>query len=262
MWGIIRVYVPILTYHKVSNKFEWGINTVPVKTFESQINYLSQKNYYSISLARYIRGDYQSNPEQCPIIITFDDADESVYRYAFPILKSYGFKATLFVISDYVGKINTWDANLGKIYSRHLNWEQIIKLSNEGWEIGSHTATHRDLIGLSSEEVQKELQTSREVIAEKLNQPIRFISYPFNRYDQRIILLAQQVGYSGGCGLPANRKLNGFSSYFNIQRYGVYTIDKLFWFRKKLCNSTLELLKQRMISFAAIGSIWYKQLKK
>ncbi|UCE05988.1 MAG: polysaccharide deacetylase family protein [bacterium] len=255
------MYVPILTYHKVSNKFEWGINTIPIRAFETQIKYLSESNYYSISLEQYLNGDFQANSERHPVIITFDDADESVYLYAFPILRFYGFKATLFVISNYVGKVNSWDANLGGIYSSHLNWRQIIELSNKGWEIGSHTATHRDLLGLSPKEAKEELQFSKELIAEKVGRLIRFISYPFNRFDYRIISLARLIGYIGGCALSVNKNINGAPKEFYIQRYGVYAIDTLYWFKQKLFNSKLEQFKQRIINQASIGTIWYKRFR-
>jgi len=255
------VYVPILAYHKVSNQFEWGINTVSVRLFETQIKYLSENNYYSISLEQYLNSSYQFNSKRHSVIITFDDADESIYHHVLPILKSYGFTATVFVISSYVGKLNTWDANLGGIYSRHLSWDQIVELSNEGWEIGSHTATHRDLLGLSIDEVKKELQSSREIIEQKVEKPIRFISYPFNRFDYRIISQAQQIGYSGGCALSVNKNLNSVPKQFTMLRHGVYSIDKIYWFKQKLYNSQIELFKQRIISRAAFGTIWYKRFR-
>jgi peptidoglycan/xylan/chitin deacetylase (PgdA/CDA1 family) len=253
------VYVPILAYHKVRNQFEWSITTVPIRAFESQIKYLAENNYYSISLKQYLDG---ASHTQRPIIITFDDADESVFLHAFPILKSYNFTATVFIISNYVGKQNTWDANLGGGYSRHLNWDQIMELSGAGWEIGSHTARHRDLLHLSSVEVKEELQSSKEIIERRINLPIHFLAYPFSRYDRRIISIAQQIGYAGGCALGAKKNLKDDLSHFNIQRYGVYAIDTRDSFKQKLAHSSIEKIKQRIISSASLGTIWYKRLRK
>jgi len=256
------VYVPILAYHKINNRFEWGINTVPIPAFERQVKYLSEHNFYSATLDQYVNNDFEIDSNRRPIIITFDDADESVYHHAFPILKAYEFTATIFVISDFVGRANTWDANLGGVYSRHLSWEHIIELLNAGWEIGSHTATHRDLSGISEAEAMKELGSSRELIEQKVSSPIRFISYPFNRFNDKIISFAKQVGYIGGCALSKNNRLNGSPGKFNIPRHGVYSIDTLYWFKKKLSNSKVEQLKQRMISSASFGTILYRRYKK
>lgn len=255
-------YVPILAYHKVSNQFEWGINTVSIRSFENQVKYLSENHYYAISLEQYCNDDFQFKSKYNPVIITFDDADESVYHQAFPILRTYGFTASVFVISGYVGKINSWDANLGGISSKHLSWEQIRQLANENWEIGSHTATHRDLLGLSNHEVQRELQSSKEIIEQNVDRPVRFISYPFNRFDSRIIVEAQQIGYRGGCTLSLKKNLNGAPKQFIIQRHGVYSIDSVYWFKKKLSNSKIEQVKQRIISFASIGTILYNRYRK
>ena len=254
--------MPILAYHKVNNKFEWGINTIPIRSFESQVNYLSKHNYYSISLDQYLDGDFQIESNRQPIVITFDDADESIFHHAFPILSKHGYTATLFVISNFVGKVNTWDANLGGIYSKHLNWEQIVELSNNGWEIGSHTASHRDLLGLSIKEAAEELQSSKEIIAEQVGRPIRFISYPFNRFDDKIISQAQHAGYAGGCALSLKNRLNSVPKEFIIQRFGVYAIDSRYWFKKKLSNSKLEQIKQKIISTASRSTILYKQYRK
>jgi peptidoglycan/xylan/chitin deacetylase (PgdA/CDA1 family) len=255
------VYVPILAYHKVSNRFEWSINNVSIQSFENQIKYLSENHYVTISLEQFLDSDIKFD-SKLPVVITFDDADESIYHNAFPILKQYGFTATIFVISNYVGKLNSWDANLGGIFSRHLRWDQIIELLNADWEIGSHTATHRDLLGLSLNEATYELQSSRELIEQQVERQIRFISYPFNRFDYNIISLAQQVGYTGGCGLSPHRRLNSAPKEFNIQRYGVYAIDNRYAFKMKLSNSKIEQFKQRIISFASIGTILYHRYRK
>ena len=254
--------VPILAYHKVSNQFEWGINSVSIRSFENQMKYLSENNYKTISLAQYCNHNFKFKSKYHPVIITFDDADETVYKQAFPIMRNFGFTAIVFVISGYVGKMNSWDANLGGIASKHLSWKQIKQLANAGWEIGSHTVTHRDLSGLSLEEVQRELQLSKQVIEQNVERPVRFISYPFNRFDRRTILEAQRVGYQGGCTLSPGRPTNGISRQFLLPRYGVYSIDSLNWFKLKLSNSKLEQVKQRCISFASIGTILYNNYRK
>jgi peptidoglycan/xylan/chitin deacetylase (PgdA/CDA1 family) len=252
--------VPILAYHKISDQFEWGINNVPIRSFENQIKYLAENHFYTISLEQYLCDEFSANSERHPVIITFDDADESVLHHAFPILYAYRFTATLFVISNYVGKLNSWDANLGGIYSRHLGWEEIKELAEVGWEIGSHTATHRDLRGLSDNELNLELQFSKELIERNVQKPIRFLSYPFGRFDYRVCLTAQQLGYSGGCGLSVSQY--GIPAAFNIRRHGVYLIDTLFWFKRKLSNSKIEQLKQRIISFGSKGTVFYQKYRK
>ncbi|MDZ7332029.1 MAG: polysaccharide deacetylase family protein [candidate division KSB1 bacterium] len=254
--------VPILAYHKVSDRFEWSINSVSPRAFKSQIQFLVDHHFYTISLEQYFDSSIEVGPTRRPIIITFDDSDESVLLHAFPIMQAAGFQATLFIVSGYVGHWNRWDANLGGIYSRHLSWDQIKLLVQAGWEVGSHTVSHPDLVSLSNKELQNELKGSREVIESKLNQRVRFISYPFNRFDRRVIDVAQQAGYCGACALWVSQRWNDLPWQFRVPRLGVYRIDSLSWFKKKLAASWMERFKQRLISLASHGTIWYKRLHR
>lgn len=260
MKGAIPLNVPILAYHKVKNSFEIGITRITVSAFERQVKYLFEHNYYSITLSDFKNKKFKSS-KYSPVIITFDDADESIYFHALPILEKYGFRATVFVVSDYVGKYNTWDYNLFGNRSKHLNWQQIKTLCQKGWEIGSHTASHKDLTRLSDEQVITELTTSKIRIEESINKPVDFLSYPFNRFNEQIILLTKQAGYEGGCSLfTQNYYTNKFADYV-IPRLGVYLTDTINTYKNKLNNSRFELVKQRVISFFSLGTVIYKFVK-
>src|SRR5437867_12744919 len=69
--------------------------------FDEQMNYLHQERYTTISLDDFLafQEGRKSLPAK-PIILTFDDGFMSNYLYAFPILKKYGMKATIFVTLD------------------------------------------------------------------------------------------------------------------------------------------------------------------
>ena len=254
--------ISILAYHKVDFQSEWGINTVSPRLFEKQVKFLADNNFSSISLIDYIKKRIIYDK---PVIFTFDDSYNSIYKYAFPILNKYGFKATMFVISEFVGKSNLWDVNLGRKKSRHLNWNEIVQLMNSGWEIGSHTATHPDLTRLTQNELLHELSFSKEKLEQKLSIPINVISYPFNRFNIDTIQAVRVAGYKGGCCLSANKSIPQKFYKFTIPRKGVYSIDKFFWFKLKLNNkyvSSVDDLKQKIICTCAKGTVYYKQLKK
>ncbi|MDZ7263569.1 MAG: polysaccharide deacetylase family protein [candidate division KSB1 bacterium] len=253
--------VPVLAYHKISNKLEWGITVVPVRAFAYQMRFLFNHGYQSISLAQYLTLPYSDDARKRRFVLTFDDADESVWLNAYPILKAYHFTATVFVISSYVGQKSSWDANLGGIYSKHLNWQQLLELQAAGWEIGSHSATHPDLVRLSDGELRTELETSKAVLEEKLGHPVHFLAYPFNRADERVISMASALKYHGGCSMISSPQLRIKWPTFCIQRHGVYAIDTPASFCRKLRQSSIERLKQQAISFAARGTIWYQQFR-
>jgi peptidoglycan/xylan/chitin deacetylase (PgdA/CDA1 family) len=65
------------------------------------------------------------------VIITFDDGYEGVYRYAYPVLRKYGFHATCFVIGI--------DAYVPSVGLGHMTVEQMRKLEAAGWDMESHS---------------------------------------------------------------------------------------------------------------------------
>jgi len=101
------------------------------------------------------------------IILTFDDGYKSQYANAKPILDKYGYKATFYIVCNYVG-------NNGR-----LKWEDITALHNEGYDIGSHTMNHVDLSQTSKKETRYEIAESKQCL---LNHGINATSfaYPFN----------------------------------------------------------------------------------
>ncbi len=254
--------IPILAYHKIDTAFEWGINTVSPHTFEKQIRYLYNSGFQSVKIQDIV---YNKVRVEKPIVITFDDAYRSVHEFAFPILNKYQFSATVFVISDYVGKNNSWDTNIGGKTCMHLNFREICALIAADWEIGSHTVTHPDLIGLSDEDLISELRLSKTRLEDRLSVPVRIISYPYNRVNISVIEYARKIGYQGGCCLAVNTSIPAEMKMFNISRTGVYAIDTQLWFKLKLENSMIahfDNMRQKAICFCAKGSVYFNRLKK
>src|SRR5690606_1373661 len=72
-----------------------------------------------------------------PIMITMDDGYESNYIYAYPVLKEYNMKATIFLITSLIK--NEEEKHLLKGIPK-LSWEQIQEMSESGLiEFHSHT---------------------------------------------------------------------------------------------------------------------------
>ena len=136
--------VPILCYHRFGSDGDSPL-CVPTDVFERQLNYLKTNGYRVISPEEIL--EYLSYRRQLPkksVMITIDDGYRSVYNVAFPLLKKYGFQATLFVYTNYVG-----------VSGKAITWDQLRELKANGWTIGSHTVAHSDLTKIADDETDK-----------------------------------------------------------------------------------------------------------
>jgi peptidoglycan/xylan/chitin deacetylase (PgdA/CDA1 family) len=142
--------------------------------------------------------------------VTFDDAFRSVRTLGLPILQQLGVPATVFVPTDQVGGTPmSWpgiDEWAGGPHERELvgcTWEELAELADAGWEIGSHTCSHRRLTTLSDHEVRAELVDSKAECEDRLGRPCRSLAYPYGDHDARIARAARRAGYSAAGALPS-----------------------------------------------------------
>jgi peptidoglycan/xylan/chitin deacetylase (PgdA/CDA1 family) len=244
-----KVKTPILTYHKVDKKFEPGITRVTPAQFERQMRFLYSNGYKSITLSEARRSESAGRF----VAITFDDGYQNIFEYAYPILRRLGFRATVFLITGFIGRENSWDFNFGFKF-RHLDWDQIKVLLEAGWEIGSHTVNHLDLTMLSDEEIKFELETSKHEIESKLGVKVSLLALPFGRFDERIIRYAKIAGYEDIYG-----DSNATSKNSIIPRKSVYLFDSIRSLERKLNDSKFELMKLKLINSFSILTPLVKQ---
>lgn len=240
--------IPILTYHQVNDRFDLSITRQKVSQFERGIRFLYEQGYKAVSLEEIF-----SSGENCDgkkVAFTFDDAYQDVYLNAFPLLQKFGFTASIFVITGYVGKYNQWDYNWGKNREKHLSWDQIKEMADAGFNFGSHTVNHPDLTKIPKQFVEHELKKSKEVLEDKLGQRVDFLSYPFGRFNRYVQKEAERLGYKGAYTLCSNPKEKGFHP-FSQKRWGVYLLDSPLTLRIKLNQGKLfwiEDMKGRIIN--------------
>lgn len=175
--------VPILNYHKI-DYLQHALSLSP-EEFDKQMAYLANNGYHTVSpdqLMAYLNHGKRL-PEK-PVVITFDDGYLDNYTHAYPILKKYGFTATIFVVT---GLIGTDD--------RFMTWDHVRQMQHEGFVFGSHTVNHVALDQVSLEQAKTELIESRRVLKEQTGQTARYFAYPTGAYNLQIEDLVQQAGY-------------------------------------------------------------------
>lgn len=76
-----------------------------------------------------------------------------------------------------------------------MSWDMVRRLHGAGMEIGSHTATHHNLMNASAEEVEAQLVRSKELLESKLGAPVRSLAYPNGDCDPAVVRAAAKAGY-------------------------------------------------------------------
>jgi peptidoglycan/xylan/chitin deacetylase (PgdA/CDA1 family) len=182
-------YVAVIVWHDVVPAKEVWFDTT-LDTFKTQLAAIARGGYHVVTLETLRRHLLDGAPlPSKPLALTFDDNGHGIYENAFPLLRQYGFPATMFVHSNFVGTTTH-----GK---RHTTWAQLLEMSRSGiMTIQSLTANHPpDLRLLSDADVVHELTLSRFSLQYHLGHAIYALVYPEDNYDARLERLAAANGY-------------------------------------------------------------------
>lgn len=234
---------PFLAFHDVCDELDLSITRLSPQKFNNIIEYL-----YSCGMRGVSISDLENKND---IALTFDDGWQNFYTNVFPTLQKYGFSATIFIIAGYVGEESNWDYKKKK----HLSWEEIRSLAKEGIEIASHSINHLDLRGLDDRQLEHEVSDSKNIIEDKLGLPVKYFSYPFGRYNRKIIEAVKSAGYENAFAL------SGDNDDFALARRAVYLYDTPYSINLKLHkNLWLEGCKDYINNSLAGGTITLRKL--
>lgn len=183
-----RYYPPILMYHSVDDQWTKTKLSVSPEQFREQMKFLRDKRYNVISLEKLV--DLINSRKRIPhrtVVVTFDDGNENNYTNAFPVLKEYKIPATIFLVSDWIGKKN------------FLNTGQIKEMSEAGIEFGSHSKTHASLSEISGRKLEDEIFLSKNAIEAVLGDYVTTFCFPFGDRNPEVRPLLVQVMYEAAC---------------------------------------------------------------
>ena len=198
-------YTPILGYHRIGVSTGTHVPTVSAASFERQLRWLWRWKYQVVDLDEIVAAHERGGPmPRRTTVITFDDGYEETCTIAWPLLKKFGFPATVFVTPGEVG------------LPGFATWEQVRTMANSGMTIGSHTMHHSYLPLVPAEQLPEELAGSKTVIEERIQRPISFLSYPVGGFTPEAKRLAQEAGYRAAC--TTNRAVSISMDRFALRR--------------------------------------------
>ena len=218
--------VPVLMYHSIDNNDHTTKLSVSPESFARQMEFLRKNRYNVVGLekiAAYIQNKERMAPRT--LAITFDDGYMNNYDYAYPALKKNKIPATIFVITDKIGRPG-W-----------LGWKELKEMSDSGLiNIGSHTSSHAWLPSADDNVLKYELEDSKKVLEERLGKKVDFLCYPLGAHDERVKKAARDAGYS--CAVATDPgKFRSNNDIFAIKRVRISrTSDNLIVFWIKTCG--------------------------
>lgn len=194
-----NVRIPVLMYHHLDDQWDHAPGVViPPQRFEEHLQSLREAGYQGITFRDLLKAaEGRKVLPAKPVILTFDDGYLSNYTVAFPLLKKYGFRATINVVGSSRG------ITPGGI--PHFSWEQAREMASSGLvEIGDHSW---DMHGYGmvrqvgetreslNQRIRRDLAISRPAIGRHVGEVPLVFCYPFGKNDSVTRKAVKESGY-------------------------------------------------------------------
>jgi peptidoglycan/xylan/chitin deacetylase (PgdA/CDA1 family) len=186
------IKIPVLLYHHLKTNLGAMSPTsvITPRRFEEHLKALSQNGFHFIDFNQLYNFCKKNSPlPPHPFLITFDNGYLSNYELAYPILKKYNMKASIFVVTN-------WASKSPKAFP-HFTWSQAKEMENSGLiYIGNHTCSHVDCKTISSRQLIAEVSNAENAIKTNLgNRKIKVFAYPAYTDTETSRQLLKSMGY-------------------------------------------------------------------
>lgn len=204
-----KVEIIGLLYHRFGD-LKYPSTNISASLFEKHLKYLKENEFRVITLGEAMNILFSNQSVGRYVVITIDDGFKSFKEDGYPLLKKYGFQATLFINTETVGS------------GDYLNWEDLALISSNGIEIGNHTHSHGYFLNMDQSErysnFKNDVTLSQQILDERLNvQPVVF-AYPFGEYDS---IMKQEIAKLGFLGAAAQNSgvISHYSDSYALPRF-------------------------------------------
>ena len=229
--------LPILYYHHICEPPVGTPSTsvfMEPERFAAQLRLLRWLGYKSISVDEFCNAlETGHRPQGRRVLITFDDGHADNYVNALPLLKQYGFTATIFVAAGFIGKRIRFAHTVDPEGDPVMTEEQIRNWMQQGMDIQSHGLTHRNLAQLGETEVRQELTESRKILEQVTGKAIDYFCYPFGSFRRSTLDWVAEAGYRAAFSTMRG-KTHSWDERYCLCRIPVHHESSLFKFWQHL----------------------------
>jgi peptidoglycan/xylan/chitin deacetylase (PgdA/CDA1 family) len=239
-------------YHRIGTAHnEWESRyCIPPEQFAKHMHHLANRGMRASSLADFFAWLGEDKPLlEGSFLLTFDDGFLGVYEHAAPVLEELGWPATVFLVSRLIGRKDEWCQTRNPSGASHplLASEHIRAMRDTGFTFQSHTRLHPDLTTLSEDDLVAELAGSRQDLEDMLGEKVRYLAYPYGRFNEHVLSTARAAGYEAA-----------FSTQPGFNRRGVdlYRIHRL-----DISGTDTATMLARKIYFGSNDGSWQQTAK-
>ena len=235
-----RYEMPIIMYHRVvDSPDEVGVHGTYVtkELFKKHMQLLKDNGYRTVTFKELAEDHLLTkrfDKGNKFVVLTFDDGYEDNYRVMFPILKEFGAKAVIFLLSE--SKYNEWDVNNPHNPEKRfdlMSEEQVKEMAAYGVEFGAHTKTHPYLSSLPIEEAREQIVQCKQKLEQTYGQQFITFAYPYGDLNDEVKSEVRKAGFTFAVSTDSG-EINVDSDLFQIRRIGIFPRNSMLTFRRKI----------------------------
>ncbi len=236
----------VFVYHRFGEPRYPTTNT-PVAAFKEQLDYLASHGFHVWPLPRLVRTLRAGKPvPDKTVALSIDDAFQSVYENAWPLLRAHHFPVTIFVSTQAVNRH----------YPAYMSWSEMRTMQAQGATFADHTVTHpHPLVRKRGESraawkkrMRAEVFDAQKCLQKELgpttNTHPKLFAYPYGEYSPDLARLVNGLGFvafaqaSGVLGEPLDIRA--------LPRFPIDTdFDALSMFARRAVSLPMPLAKAR-----------------
>lgn len=181
-----------------------GMN-MPPERFERLLQILKRQGREFVTMSDLVAHPMEPNQ----VALTFDDGFTDNYEYAFPLLKKYKAKATIYLATE-IPEIDK------------LQRAQILEMAESGLvEFGAHSVNHVNLTKLNDKQAIQEIEQSRDAV-QSIVGSCKSFAYPYGRFEPRHEKMVEAAGFTSAVSTRKKIEAISAANVFRLPRVSTH----------------------------------------
>lgn len=194
----------VFAYHDVEPELSTFFSVTPA-AFREQLEVAIDCGVQFVDLLELVERQRAGRPVDGLAAVTFDDCLVGIHEHAMPVLAELGVPATIFVVSDELGRSPAW----WKASRRTMTLEELQDAAAQGLRLESHSRHHVSLTSLDDDRLLEEVTGSRTALEELFGRPVTLFAYPNGHFNDRVRTAVEAAGYEAAFLFANGRVLPG-----------------------------------------------------